>query len=88
MRANPSAKLTEVAGEHIIVPTGDSVYQLQGLASLNETGLFLWEKLANETTEEELVRALTEEYEVEEDACRAHVRAFLDKLRAVGLIIE
>jgi hypothetical protein len=54
--------------------------------SLNETAERIWELLASPMTEEALVRALRQEYEVDESHCRDAVSAFLREAQTHGVI--
>ena len=58
MRIKSEFILREVAGESILIPTGEAAKRLSGLIALNESARFLYEKLKTERTEEELVRAM------------------------------
>ena len=51
----------------------------------NETGLFILKKLREGLSEEEIVKALTEEYEVDEDTARRDLYDFLEQLRILGI---
>lgn len=76
----------EIAGDTVLVPIGKTVYESNGLFILNEAGAFLWDRLEDAASEADLVAAMLEEYEVAEDAARADIRAFLDKIREMGII--
>ena len=52
----------------------------------NPTAAFLFELLQTEQTEDSLVAALTEKYDVDADTARADVREMLDTLRAAGVL--
>ena len=58
--------LREVAGVFAAVPVEGESRQFHGMIQLNETGAFLWRNLEKECTQEQLVKALMEEYDVEE----------------------
>ena len=73
--------LREIAGDYVIVPTGKMALEFNGLITVNELGAFIWEKLQQETTEEELIASILEEYEVPEETARKDTEEFLDKLR-------
>lgn len=75
-----------VAGDTILVPVGKTVYEANGLFILNELGAFLWDRLPEAETEEDLLQAVLAEYEVTEDVAKADIRAFLDKLRELGIL--
>ena len=80
MQINKEFVLREIAGEYIIIPTGATVLEFNGLITVNETGVILWNMLQQEVTEDELVRGILEEYEVEEEVAREDIREFLDTL--------
>ena len=77
--------LRSVAGETVVVPTGDDL-DLNMMITLNETGKFLWEHLEKGAEESELVAALLQEYEVDEQTARNHVALFIKKLNENGFI--
>lgn len=80
MKIKEGFLLRQVAGQTVVLPTGDEL-DLNMMITLNGTGAFLWELLQNETTEEELVKALLAEYDVDEERAKASVAAFVNKLR-------
>ena len=80
MKIKEGFLLRQVAGQTVVLPTGDEL-DLNMMITLNGTGAFLWELLQNETTEEEMVKALLAEYDVDEARARESVAAFVNKLR-------
>ena len=86
MRVSQELILREIAGEHILVPVGEAALRFQGMITLNESGLLLWQKLQSGCTGEDLVEALLAEYQVERRQAQADVAAFLEKLSQVELL--
>ena len=80
--------LDTIGGEKMAVPITVNDAGLAGLIRLNEVGAFLWEELQGGTTEADLVKALTSEYDVKEEKATADVKKFLEKLRTKGLLEE
>ena len=78
--------LREVAGSYIVVAVGEAVKQFSGVINLNETGAFLWRELAKGTTEEDLKKALLNEYDVPEEVAQKDVKAFIENLTKANLI--
>lgn len=76
----------DIAGDTILVPVGRTVYEGNGLFVLNELGSFLWDRLEEARTEEDLLQAVLAEYEVTEEVARADIRAFLEKLRDMKIL--
>lgn len=85
MRLKEGFILRNVAGQTIVVPTGDTL-DLNMMITLNGTGHFLWEKLEKEISKEELVNALLGEYDVDKSTAQAHVDAFVGKLNDNGFL--
>lgn len=76
----------EIAGETILIPVGKTVYDSHGLFAINDVGSFLWDQLPNAQTEEDLLKAVLNEYEVTETVARQDIAEFLDKLREMNII--
>ena len=76
----------EIAGDTILVPVGQTVYETNGLFILNELGSFLWDRLPGAEDEEALLQAVLAEYEVTGEVALADIREFLDNLRKQGII--
>jgi len=54
--------LKEIAGNHVVVPVGEDLVDFSSMITTNETGAFLWEKLKNDVTTEELCESIMAEY--------------------------
>lgn len=78
--------LKNVAGNYIIVPVGGELVDLGAMITANETGAFLWEKMKEDVSKDELVDALMKEYDVEESIAREDIDAFLDILKKNNML--
>ena len=86
MRIKTGFILKEVAGEFIAIPF-DSEYESGGaMVSLNSTGAFLWENLQEEQSEEDLCKALMEQYGIDIELAKSAVDAFVSDLKEAGLL--
>lgn len=88
MRVEKEFVLREIAGDYIIIPTGKTVLEFNGLVTVNEVGVSLWKMLQQEVSFEELVAGILEEYDVEEDVAREDIREFLDKIIESGILTK
>lgn len=88
MKATKDMILREVAGEHILVPTGEAAIQFQGVITLNDSGLLIWNRLQEDCTEAQLVDAVLAEYEIDEETAVADVRKFLEQMKQAGILLE
>lgn len=78
--------LREVAGQIVVLPTGEDL-NLNMMITLNGTGRFLWERLQEETDEAALTDALVKEYDVDEATAADAVRGFVEKLNGNGFLV-
>ena len=87
MKQNPNFLLREVADSVVLVPVGEATKTFPGMITMNPTGKFLWELLAQEQTAESLTAAILDRYEVAEETAAKDVAEFLKKLTASGAIV-
>lgn len=67
----------QIAGEHMVIPVGANLVDFNGVISLNETAAFLWNKLREGAQEKDLVTALMDEFEVDEEVAAKDVQEFI-----------
>ena len=80
MKIDKNFVLREIAGEYIIIPTGRTALEFNGLITVNEVGMELWKMLQEDVT--------FEEYDVDENAAREDIQEFLDRLVKGGILTE
>ena len=78
--------MTEVSGEHVVIPTGDAADALHGIIRLNDTGKDIWDALVEGKDETAIVAMLVEQYEVDEETARRDVHGIVETLRNVGVL--
>ena len=78
----------KILDETVAIPTQEAAHYLSGLASMNETGEFLFQLLQTEQTIQTLVEALMEEYEVDKETAEADVKEFVEVLRKNHILKE
>ena len=78
--------MRKIAEDTILVPVGKTVYDANGLFVLNELGSFIWDMLPNVNSEEEICKAVLEEYDVSEAEAVQDIAEFLGKLREMDII--
>lgn len=76
----------DVAGETILVPVGKTVYDSNGLFVLNELGAFIWDLLPTADSQEEILRAVLEEYDVTAEEARRDIDQFLAELKELEIL--
>lgn len=86
MKAKPGFILRNVVDEYILMPTGDNIGQFNGTVLLNEVSAFVWEKLQNPVSKEDLLKAILDEFEVQRSVASADLDVLLETLRGYGVI--
>lgn len=77
----------EKSGEdYVAVATGEAGKTFNGLIRNNKTADFLFRELLNERTEDELVQALLQRYDVPEELARTDVQRIVGIIRDAGLL--
>jgi Coenzyme PQQ synthesis protein D (PqqD) len=71
----------EVEGEVIVLDLNGSVYM-----SVNGAGAVCWHALAGGATRDELVRRVTDRFEVDQARAAHDIDAFIEELRSHGLL--
>jgi hypothetical protein len=74
-----------VAGETLLVPIRSRVGDLASIYSFNGTGTSIWKLLETPKTLVELVAAVAQEYDVEQERVEKDVKEFLGEMLSVGL---
>ena len=77
--------LCTVAGQIVALPAC-GVTNLDMMITLNDTGRFLWEKLAVGAEKNELVNALLAEYDVTPERASQSVDAFVARLKELDFL--
>lgn len=88
MRVVPGFVVRQIAGETIAIPAGPAARELSGLLALNSSGQFLFDLLQTEQTEDALVKAMLDTYEIDEVTARADVAEFVEILRSSSILQE
>ncbi len=76
----------DIAGETVVVPICRGVGDLDSIFTFNTVGTHLWNLLGAVQSEAELIKSLTEEFEVSEEVAQSDVRNFMADLLEVGLV--
>ena len=80
--------LRQVAGNSIVIAVGEEALNFNGMITINGAGTFLWQKLSEGATEEELVEAMLSEYEIDAETAKQDIGDFIAKLKSADLIVE
>ena len=88
MKANDQFILRTIAGDHLLIPVGETAIAVKGMIVLSESGALIYEKLKDGCSKEELISMLTTEYEVSGEEALRDTDAFLNQMRQLNMLVE
>lgn len=86
MRIKQDFTIQRVGDSYIAVAVGETSKTFHGMVRLNETGAFLWKKMAQDTTLEALTDAMLAEYEVDRETAAADIKRLVEQLDENGIL--
>lgn len=88
MKIKENYMLRQVADTFVVVPIGAAVAEFNGMINLNGVGAFLWRQMEVDTTFENVLNAMLDEFEVDEKTASKDLEGFIEELRKSNLIDE
>ena len=88
MRIKNGFVLREVAGQIMVIATGEASKDFHGMIKLNGTGKEIWLGLQDGLSEADIVKRIGEKYEVESDKVAQDVRAFIHQMEEMGFLVN
>ena len=86
MKIKEGFELKEIADNYVVIPTESNVVDFSSMIMLNEVSAFLWLKLTEDKTEQELLKAVLKEYDVDKETAAEDIKIFVKELAAAGVI--
>ena len=86
MKLKDGVLVNEIDGQVLAVDAGNGRERFSGLVRMNKTAGFVAELLQKETSLEEIVKAMTQEYDVTEEVARANAQKVIDAFAGAGLM--
>ncbi len=85
---SPSVVTRKTGNEYVLVPVSNNIADMDSVFTLNETGAFIWEMIDGKRKLEDIVKALTTEYETDEATATRDILEFIEtmhKYLVIGL---
>lgn len=86
MRIKDGFELKEIADNYVVLPTESNVVDFSSMIMLNEVSAFLWLQLLEDKTEQDLLKAVLKEYDVDKETAAGDIKIFIKELAAAGVI--
>ena len=88
MKIKIGFEIVKAVDDYILVPVGDQMEPFNGTVILNETTVFLLDKLKKNQSIDNLVQFLVDEYDVDIETAQKDVNDLIIKMREAGIIDE
>ena len=86
MRIKNGFVLREVAGQAMVIATGEASKNFHGMIKLNDTGKEIWLGLQEGLSEDAIACRMQEKYEIDVAEAQQDVKAFVDKMKEAGFL--
>lgn len=86
MRIAKEFILRDIAGECVLVPTGATTQDFNGLITMSDTAKFIRENMEKADSLDEMIGMILEEYEIDEEMARQDAVEFISRLVQAGFV--
>ncbi|MBQ4165350.1 MAG: PqqD family protein [Oscillospiraceae bacterium] len=86
MKIKKGFMLRKIGEQNVVVAVGEASRSFNGIIRLNDSGRYLWEKLQDGISEQELMQSMLNDFDIDESTARADIAAFVAKLKEAGLL--
>ena len=88
MRLKDDFILHNTGEDFVIIATGEATKNFNGIIKLNNMGGEIVGLLTTDISEEKIVKAIVEKYEVDYDTAKEDIKNILDSLKKAGVILD
>ena len=88
MKAKSGFVLRDVVGEKILMPVGDNITKFNGTVLLNAVSAFVWERLQEPVSKEELLQAVLDHFVIDEETASQDLDRLLGTFAELGILEE
>ena len=85
MKIKSGIVLREVADSFVLMDLGGEL-NFNGMITLNETGAFIFKRIEEGLSPENIALALADEYDISFETALSDVNAFIQKMNGVGVL--
>ena len=70
----------------MLVPTGATTQEFNGLITMSDTARFIWENMEKAESLEEMIQMILDEYEIDEETAKKDAIGFIYQLLQAGFV--
>jgi hypothetical protein len=87
MKTKKGFNLRQICGENVIIAEGEENIDFSNIISMNESSAYLWKNIQDKNfSDEDLVKLLTDEYEVDDVTAKSDVDSLVKSWLDAGII--
>ena len=79
--------MKNIADEFVVIPRGNIALNFNATLVFNQTGAFLWKKMNDFTSVNDLADLLVQEYKIDKELAMIDVEKFVSKLKNNDLLV-
>jgi hypothetical protein len=77
---SPDIVTRKTGNEYVLVPIANNIADMNSVYTLNETGAFIWDLIDGNRNLEEIIKALTEEYDINQQSASEDVLSLIKNM--------
>ncbi len=70
----------KTGNEYVLVPIANNIADMNSVYTLNESGAFIWEQIDGKKSVEDIIDAMTKEYDVSTETASKDIFIFIDNM--------
>lgn len=78
--------MRQIAGENMLIPTGETTQEFNGMITMSETAKFIWENVESCESLDELVQRILDEFDVDEELAHKDAAGLIGELVQAGIM--
>lgn len=88
MKIKPGFVLRNVAGQGVVIATGEASKSFHGMVKLNTTGTAIWQGVEAGLTADQIAAKLALDFDVSTEKALEDVLGMIEKMKDAGFIVE
>lgn len=86
MKFNGSFILRKIGDTHYAVPVGSISKEIKGMIKLNATAAFIWQKIEDSVSEEDIIASLSSEFNTDKETAKNDFDDFISALKEAKIL--
>lgn len=78
----------QILDDTVVLPVGNTAIEFNNMIMLNSVSLVIWQCLEKNVSFDDILKAVTDNFEVSQEQAVADIREFLDGMRSYNLLDE